>query len=121
MKANEIHKSLHDMFEGQPPVAVNLAYELDETILEDTYHSRSMSIGHDKNPFDPKTSRLLFLASALSRGDSECVEAQTKLALKSGATKQEIIWVMKIVRHATFNGVLGNFTPALEILSKGDK
>ncbi len=121
MSGKQVHDSLQEMFGGNAPKAVGLAWELDESILSDTGTSRAMSIGNNKNPFDAKTSRLLFLAAALAKGDSECTRAQTKMALKAGASQEEIIFVMKIVRHAAFNGVLGNFTPALEVLTETSK
>ncbi|MGQ9744967.1 MAG: carboxymuconolactone decarboxylase family protein [Dissulfurimicrobium sp.] len=74
----------------------------------------SMDSVEDKDsPFEPKVRTLLFLSPALVMKDYECVRIQLNAALNMGVTKEELVAVIKIVRHAAASRVLGVERPSL--------
>ena len=66
-------------------------------------------------PFDPKTSMLLMLAYSITLGSQECVMEQTKILKKMGITKEELAFLVKIVKHAHTSAVMGKAKPAFDI------
>ncbi len=58
------------------------------------------------------------MAAALAMGSEECVELNTNAAKKMGATKEEILSVIRIVRHAAASSVVGVAEAALKNLAE---
>lgn len=100
------------------PDAIKYAKEIAPELIIDVALSSKNSVGDESSPFDPKTRTLIFLAAALAMKDEECVKTQVKAALNMGATKEELISVIKIVKHASNSGIIGAATPILKALSK---
>jgi len=48
--------------------------------------------------------------------DEECIKTQLNAALTLGATKEELIAVIKIVKHAAHSSIIGFAEPILEAL-----
>lgn len=100
------------------PEAIKYAEKVAPELIQQVAVSSKFSVSAEDLPFDQKTATLIFLAAALASGDERCVETQTKAALNLGASKEEIIAVVKIVRHALSSKVIGTATPLLKILSE---
>ena len=100
---------------GALPSALNAAKAIDPRFLVEQAMSSKMSVQDENNPFDPKTSMLLMLASSITLGSQECVMEQTKMLKKMGITKEELAFLVKIVKHADTSAVMGKAKPAFDI------
>jgi len=100
---------------GALPSALNAAKAIDPRFLVEQAMSSKMSVQDENNPFDPKTSMLLMLASSITLGSQECVMEQTKMLKKMGITKEELAFLVKIVKHAHTSAVMGKAKPAFDI------
>ena len=78
--------------------------------------SSTDSMYDPNSPFEQKTKTLIYLSAALATNNQVCIKAQFTAALSQGATKEEIIAVVKIVRHAASSGTYGNAEYILENL-----
>ena len=96
------------------PEAIKHAKEIAPELIVDVAMSSKKSVADENSPFDPKTSTLIFLAAALALRDEECIKAQTKAALNMGATKEELLAVVKIVKHAVNSSIVGASAPILK-------
>ncbi len=92
---------------GALPQSLNSAKSIDPKFLVEQAMSSKMSVQSEDNPFDPKTSMLLMLASSMTMGSEECMMEQTKMLKKMGVTKAEISYLVKIVKHAHSSAVMG--------------
>jgi len=101
---------------GALPSALVTAKAIDPNFLVDQAISSKMSIQSEKNPLDPKTSMMVALASSITLGSEECVKEQTKMLKKMGATKEEIAFVVRIVKHAHNSALMGRAKGAFEVL-----
>ena len=99
------------------PDAIKFAKNVAPEIIMQVAMSSKDSVEDEKSPLDPKTRQLIYFAAALATFDNECIKATTHSLLAMGATKEEIISVIKIVRHAANNGILGAATPMLKELN----
>ena len=93
---------------GEIPEAIQKAYEVDPALVVEQAASSRLSVMSDKNALDPKTTALVFLAAALAMGNEECIEVNSSGLKKMGASDEEILSVVRIVRHAAASGVVGN-------------
>ena len=93
---------------GALPQSLNSAKAIDPRFLIEQAMSSKFSIQDEKNPFDPKTSMMLALASSITLGSNECVMEQTKMLKNMGITKDELAYLVKIVKHAHSSAVMGN-------------
>ncbi|GAB6077319.1 carboxymuconolactone decarboxylase family protein [Hydrogenobaculum acidophilum] len=100
------------------PDAILYARDVAPELIMDVAMSSKNSVGDDNSPFDPKTRTLIFLAAALAMKDEECIKTQTRAALGMGVTKEELLSVIKIVKHATNSGIIGAASPILKELAK---
>lgn len=100
------------------PDAILYARDVAPELIMDVAMSSKNSVGDDNSPIDPKTRTLIFLAAALTMRDEECIKTQTRAALSVGATKEELLSVIKIVKHATNSGIIGAASPILKELAK---
>jgi AhpD family alkylhydroperoxidase len=99
------------------PDAIKFAKNVAPEIIMQVAMSSKDSVEDEKSPLDPKTRQFIYFAAALATFDNECIKATTHSLLAMGATKEEIISVIKIVRHAANNGILGAATPMLKELN----
>ena len=79
--------------------------------------SSADSMYDPKSPFEQKIKTLIYLSAALATNNQSCIKAQYNAAISQGATKEEIIAVIKIVRHAASSGTYGNAEYILENLN----
>ncbi len=100
------------------PKAIKHAQKHAPELITDIAMSSKTSVGAENLPFDQKTATLIYLAAALAMKDEECIKAQTKAALNMGATKEELIAVVRIVRHAAAASVIGAAEHVLEEIDK---
>jgi len=101
---------------GELPEAIKSAKEVDASFLTEQAVSSKFSTNSEANALDAKTTTLVFLAAALARGNSECIEVNTKALLKMGASKEEILSVVRVVRHAASSGVVGDAKAIFDLL-----
>ena len=116
--AEEMLKMMGQKMGGEQniPDAIKYAKDVAPELMMQVMMSSKDSIEDEKSPLDPKTRQFIYFAAALATFDNECVKATTHTLLAMGATKEEIISVIKIVRHAANNGILGAATPMLKEL-----
>jgi len=93
---------------GALPQSLNSAKSIDPRFLIEQAMSSKFSIQDEKNPFDPKTSMMLALATSITLGSNECIMEQTKMLKNMGITKDELAYLVKIVKHAHSSAVMGN-------------
>ncbi len=103
--------------EGTPKSVEYLAKISPETLLTQI-NSSADSMSDPNSPFDPKFRTFIYLATAIATNSQSCIKAQYNAAIKQGATKNEILAVIKIVRHAASSSVYGNAEYVLENLTK---
>ncbi len=99
---------------GALPQFLNSAKAIDPRFLIEQAMSSKFSMQDEKNPFDPKTSMMLALATSITLGSDECVMEQTKMLKKMGITKEELAYLVKIVKHAHSSAVMGNSKMAFD-------
>ena len=99
---------------GALPASLNSAKAIDPMFLTEQAMSSKTSVQSEKNPFDPKTSMLIALAVSVTLGSEECAQEQTKMLKKMGVSKEEMAFLVKIVRHAVSSSVIGNAKAAFD-------
>ena len=124
---NNSQPSLDDMLKmmGQKmggeeniPLAIKYAKDVAPELIMQVMMSSKDSVDDEKSPFDAKTKQFFYFAAALAARDNECINATIHTLLTMGATKEEIVSIIKIVRHAANNAILGSSTPVLKALIK---
>jgi len=100
---------------GALPSSLNSAKAIDPMFLVEQAMSSKTSMQSEKNPFDPKTSMMLALATSITLNSQECIQEQTKMLKKMGITKEELAFLVKIVKHAHSSAVMGNAKAAFDI------
>ena len=93
---------------GALPQSLNSAKAIDPRFLVEQAMSSKFSMQDEKNPFEPKTSMMIALATSITLGSDECISEQTKMLKKMGITKEELAYLVKIVKHAQGSAVMGN-------------
>lgn len=99
---------------GALPQALNSAKAIDPRFLVEQAMSSKFSIQDEANPFEPKVSLMIALAASITIGTDECVAEQTKMLKKMGITKEELAYLVKIVKHAQSSAVMGNAKAAFD-------
>ena len=99
---------------GALPASFNSAKAIDPRFLVEQAMSSKFSVQDEKNPFDPKTSMMLALAVSIAIGSDECAAEQTKMLKKMGLTKEEMAYLVKIVKHAQSSAVMSNAKAAFD-------
>jgi len=99
---------------GALPQSLNSAKAIDPRFLVEQAMSSKFSVQDEKNPFDPKTSMMIALAVSITLGSDECASEQTKMLKKMGITKEELAYLVKIVKHATNSAVMGKAKAAFD-------
>jgi alkylhydroperoxidase/carboxymuconolactone decarboxylase family protein YurZ len=99
---------------GALPASLNSAKAIDPMFLIEQAMSSKASVQSENNPFDPKTSMMLMLATSITLGSEECIMEQTRMLKKMGITKEEIAYLVKIVKHAHSSAVMGNAKTAFD-------
>lgn len=111
----QVEAMMTEKFGGLPP-SLESAKRLDPSFLVEQAMSSKTSTMSETNALDPKTSSIVFLAAALATGDVECMEVNTKALKKMGASNEEILSVVRIVRHAASSGVIGKAKSIFDLL-----
>ncbi len=99
---------------GALPQSLNSAKAIDPRFLVEQAMSSKFSVQDEKNPFDPKTSMMLALSASIALGSDECVMEQTKMLKKMGITKEELAYLVRIVKHSQGSIVMGNAKAAFD-------
>lgn len=117
--ANEVYKMMEDAIgEKEMSPAMKLAHKSAPDLLVDHGISCAQSIKSENNALDMKTSVLIFLASALAYKDDACLHAFTQLSDDVDISNEELISMVRIVKHAASSGVIGASEPILDFISK---
>jgi len=99
---------------GALPQSLNSAKAIDPMFLVEQAMSSKTSAQSEKNPFDPKTSMMLMLVVSITLNSQECITEQTKMLKKMGLTKEEMAFIVKLVKHAHSSAVMGNAKAAFD-------
>ncbi len=99
---------------GALPQSLNSAKAIDPRFLIEQAMSSKFSVQDENNPFDPKTSMLISLAVSITIGSDECAMEQTRMLKKMGVTKEEMAFLVKIIKHAQGSAVMGNAKVAFD-------
>jgi len=98
------------------PASIKYAKDVAPELMKQAMMSSMDSVSDEKSPLDAKTRQFVYFAAALATHDSECINATTHTLLTMGATKEELISIIKIVRHAANNGIIGASASVLKAL-----
>ncbi len=93
---------------GSLPDSLHTAKEIDDRFLVEQAMSSKFSMQDEKNPFEPKFSMMLALATSITLGSQECIQEQTKMLKKMGITQDELAYLVRIVKHAQGSAIMGN-------------
>ncbi len=85
---------------GGVPEILKSAKTIDPNFLVEQAVSSKMSIQSENNPFDFKTSMMIAFTVAIVQGSKECIVEQTKRLKNMGITKEELAFLIKIIKHA---------------------
>jgi len=99
---------------GALPQSLNSAKAIDPRFLVEQAMSSKFSVQDEQNPFDPKTSMIIALATSITLNSQECIMEQTKMLKKMGITKEELAFVVRIVKHAHNSAIMGNAKTAFD-------
>ena len=99
---------------GSLPQSLNSAKAIDPRFLIEQAMSSKFSVQDERNPFDSKTSMIIALATSITLGSEECIMEQTRMLKKMGITKEELAFVVRIVKHAQGSAVMGNAKAAFD-------
>lgn len=116
--ADEMLKMMGNKMGGEQyiPEAIKYSKDVAPELMKQVMMSSMDSVSDEKSPLDAKTRQFVYFAAALATRDSECINATLHTLLNMGATKEEMISIIKIVRHAANNGILGASAPILKAL-----
>lgn len=103
---------------GALPKALESAKKVDPNFLVEQAMSAKMSLQSENNPFDEKTSMLISLAVSITLGSEGCTGIQTRMLKKMGITKEEMAFLVKIIRHAHTSAVMGKSRVAFDAFSE---
>lgn len=106
--ADEVYQMMKDAIgvEYMSP-AMKQAHKVAPSLLVDHGLSCSQSIKSEENALDMKTSVLVFLAASLALKDDACTSAFVRLSDEVGISNEELISLIRIVKHAASSGVIG--------------
>ncbi len=104
----EMVASMKEKFGEGMPKSIEYIAELFPDSLAVQRASSADSMYDPNSPFEQKIKTLIYLSAALATNNEACIKAQFNAAISQGATKEEVIAVIKIVRHAASSGVYGN-------------
>ena len=99
---------------GALPESLNAAKAIDPRFLVEQAMSSKFSVQDENNPFDAKTSMMLALAASITLGSEECIMEQTRMLKKMGITKEELAFLVRIIKHAQGSAVMGNAKTAFQ-------
>ena len=116
--ADEMLKMMGQKLGGEQniPASIKYAKDVAPELMKQVMMSSMDSVSDEKSPLDAKTRQFVYFAAALATHDNECINATTHTLVTMGATKEEMISIIKIVRHAANNGILGASAPILKAL-----
>jgi len=116
---DEVYTMMRDAIgEAEMSPAMKKAYKTAPSLLVDHGISCSQSIKSEENALDMKTSVLIFLASALALKDDACLHAFAQLCDDVNISNEELISMIRIVKHAAASGVIGASDVLLDYMGK---
>ena len=98
--------------------AMKEAYKTAPLLLVDHGISCNQSIKSEENTLDMKTSVLIFLAASLALKDEKCTSAFAQLCDDVGISNEDLLSMIRIVKHAASSGVIGSSEVLLNYMSK---
>ncbi|MGC8762999.1 MAG: carboxymuconolactone decarboxylase family protein, partial [Acidobacteriota bacterium] len=78
----------------------------------------AQSVGREESTIPPKYRSLIAVAAALGRGQKSCARSQAHMAMQAGATREEVLDVVRIARHLAAAGVIDSASDLLKDLEK---
>jgi len=116
--AEQVYQMMKDTYTQEDiPASMKIAYEVAPSLLVDHGVSSKQSIKNEKNPFDDKTSVLIFLAASLALKNNDCIKAFVKRSEVLDISNEELISLIKIVKHAAASGILGSSENILDFIA----
>lgn len=117
--ADEVYEMMKSAIgEEDMSSAMKAAYKTAPSLLVDHGISCNQSIKSEDNPFDMKTSVLIFLTASLAYKDDACTKAFVQLCDDVGISNEELVSLIRIVKHAASSGVIGSSEVLLDFMSK---
>ena len=98
--------------------AMKTAYQTAPSLLVDHGISCDQSIKSEENPFDMKTSVLIFLTASLAFKDDSCLSAFARLCDDVGISNEELTSLIRIVKHAASSGVIDSSEVLLDFMAQ---
>jgi len=94
----QVEAKMIEQMGALPPLLAS-AKKVDPRFLVEQMMSNKHSFKDELNPFDPKTSRLIGLAVALTAGNEGCISMQAKMLKEMGTTNTEMAYLVKLIKH----------------------
>ena len=117
--ADEVYTMMKDAIgEEYMSGAMKAAYKTAPSLLVDHGISCDQSIKSEENPFDMKTSVLIFLTASLAFKDDACTSAFARLCDDVGISNEELTSLIRIVKHAASSGVIGSSEVLLDFMAQ---
>jgi alkylhydroperoxidase/carboxymuconolactone decarboxylase family protein YurZ len=116
--AQDVYQMMENAIgEDKMSPAMKQAYKVAPSLLVDHGLSCNQSILSEENALDKKTSVLVFLSASLAFKDDACINAFVQMCDGLGITNDELISVIRIVRHAASSGVIGSSQALLDYIA----
>ena len=120
MKNNKpvINRLLEKMAEelGETPVTMENLSKLNETLVFEHIANKQFAMSGDKIP--PKYKLLMSLAMSAALGVENCINTYTKVALRKGISKEEIMEAIVLARFVKATTVISTSAEAFRILAE---
>ena len=100
---------------GELPAQLKSAKAIDPRFLVEQAMSTRFSMKDEANPLGMKTSLMIMLAVSIVNGSEECEHKQTQmLKNKWGMTREELAYLVKVIKHAQGNVLMGRAKTAFD-------
>lgn len=97
---------------GEVPDGMRYFSRLFPEMVEE--HIRGKKFAFSQNAIPEKYRQLIIIAAAVASGTPACIKTQTKIALRKGITKDEIIEAILLGRFVLASTALANSAEALK-------
>ena len=103
---------------GEMPRTMELLAQLRPAMVAEQVRSKQFANSIDTIP--EKYRSLVLVAAAAGSGAPTCIRTQVAMALRKGATAEEIIDTLVLARFAVSSSVFSSSLQALEVLAEAD-
>ncbi len=101
---------------GETPVTMEYLAKLNEKIVYEHAANKNFAMTGDKIP--PKYKLLMSLAISAALGVENCINTYTKVALRKGFSKEEIMEAIVLARFVKGTTVISTSTEAMKMVVK---